>query len=171
MNFNLYLWLALQKLSLTAQELESNLLLIIKPAILHYPEIPSTYVVIDDQVCFHRWLIADPVESSRCTTGSMGLVNGINKDVSGARLLPMTASTCPVDWVFFYHLLKTQHCCLCPNGRYSSLLTTYLPALPTPSHPLPPTHPSTHPYNMPSMILQSLWAVLASKLKQLQNTS
>ena len=127
------------KLSLTAQELKSNLLMIIKPTILHYPEIPSTYVVIDGQVCFHRWLIADPVESLRCTTGSMGLVNGINKDVSGARLLPMTVSTCSVDWVSFCHLLKTQHYCLCPNERYSSFLTTHLPTLPTPSHP--PIHP------------------------------
>ena len=46
-------------------------------------------------------------------TESMGRVNGINKDVSGAKLLPTTVSTCPVDWVSFCHLLKTQHCCLC----------------------------------------------------------
>ena len=31
---------------------------------------------------------SDPVKSSRLTTGSVGPVNGINKDVSGARLLP-----------------------------------------------------------------------------------
>ena len=36
------MWLDLQKPSLTAQEMKSNLLLIIKPALLHYLEIPST---------------------------------------------------------------------------------------------------------------------------------
>ena len=37
-----HIWLDLQKLSLTAQEMKSNLLLIIKPTLLHYLEIPST---------------------------------------------------------------------------------------------------------------------------------
>ena len=61
-------------------------------------------MTIDGQVCFLRWLIADPVKPPRCTTGSVGPVNGINKDVIGinkdvigARLLPMTISTYSVD--------------------------------------------------------------------------
>ena len=61
-------------------------------------------MAIDGQVFFHRRLFADPVKPPRCTTGSVELlnginkdVNGINKDVSGARLLTMTVSTYPVD--------------------------------------------------------------------------
>ena len=49
-------------------------------------------------MCFHRRLIADPVKPPMYTiAGSMGPVNGINKDVSGARLLLTTVSTYPVD--------------------------------------------------------------------------
>ena len=135
-----------------------------------------------------------PVKPSRCTTGSVEPVNGINKDVSSARLLPTTVSTYPVDWVYFCHLLKTQHYCLClyginkdvsgatllpmtistysvdwvcfchllktqhyclcPNGRYNPH-----PAVHPPPPPTPPLLP-THPYNMPSMILQLLWKKL-----------
>ena len=50
-------------------------------------------MTIDGQVYFHNWLFVDPVKPPRCTTGSVGLVNGINKDVSGTSLLPMTVST------------------------------------------------------------------------------
>ena len=107
------------------------------------------HIAIDGQVCFHWWLIADSVKPPWCTTGSVGLVNGINKDVTGARLLPTTVSTCPVDWVPFCHLLKTQHCCLCPYGRFNPPPATHLPTPPTcpstyplyPTHPLPPAHP------------------------------
>ena len=66
-----------------------------------------------------------PCQPPRCTTGSLGPVNGINKDVSGARMLPTTVSTYPMDWVCFRHLLKTQHHCLCPNGRYNLQLPTH----------------------------------------------
>ena len=106
--------------------------------LLHYLEIPSTYVAIAGQVCFPRWLIAVAVKPPRCTTGSVGPVNGINKDVSGARLLPKTVSTYPVDWVCFCHLLKTQHCCLCPNGRYNQPPAIH--HLHHPPYPLPPAH-------------------------------
>ena len=34
---------------------------------------------------------------ARCTTGSLGPVNGIDKDVSGNRLPPTTVFTYPVD--------------------------------------------------------------------------
>ena len=54
-------------------------------------------MAIDDQVCFHRRVFAVPVKPSKYTTGSVGPVNGINKDVSGVRLLSATASTYPVD--------------------------------------------------------------------------
>ena len=86
-----------------------------------------------------------------------GLVNGINKNVSGTTLLPATVSTYPVHWVYFCHLLKTQHRFLCCNGRYNLLSATHQPP---PHTPLPPTHPPTHPYNVLSVILQSLWRKL-----------
>ena len=95
------------------------------------------------------------VKPPRCITESVEPVNSINKDVSGDRLLPTTVSTYPVEWVCFCHLLKTQNCCLCPNGRHN----------PSPgAHPLPPlitSTPTTHhfpshlssPYNVLSVIL------------------
>ena len=52
---------------------------------------------VNGQVCFHRRPFAIPVRLLRCTTGSLGPVNGINKDVSGIRLLSTTASTYPMD--------------------------------------------------------------------------
>ena len=61
----------------------------------------NKYMAIDSQVCLHRWLFIDPVKPPWCTTGSGKPVNGINKEVSGTRLLPMTVLTYPVDWVSF----------------------------------------------------------------------
>ena len=52
---------------------------------------------LDGQVCFHRWLCADHVKIPRYTTEPDRPVNGINKDVSGAKLLPTTVSVYPVD--------------------------------------------------------------------------
>ena len=124
------------------KELKSILLLKVQPLPRN-----TKHMAIDGQVCFRVWPFAFPVKSLRCTTGWLGLVNGINKDVSGARLLSITVSTCPVAWVCFFHFLKTQNCCLCPNGRYRLLSDTHLPPPPTP--PIP--------YNVPSVILQSLW--------------
>ena len=68
-----------------AQELKSNLLLIMKPTFLHY--LAHSYRW---PLCFHRQLIADPFKSPWCNTGSGGPVNDSNKDVTGARLLPTT---------------------------------------------------------------------------------
>ena len=86
----------------------------------------------------HRRLFAVPIKPSRCTIGSMGPVNGINKDVSDTRLLPMTVSAYPMDWVCFCHLLKTQECCLCPNRSITHL---WLPIhLHHPPHPNPILH-------------------------------
>ena len=92
----------------------------------------TEHMAIDGQVYFHRQLFADPVKSQRYTTGSVEPANGINKDVIGATLLPMIVLTYPIDWVCFCHLLKTQHCCLCPIGRYNLPLATH------PPQPLPP---------------------------------
>ena len=114
--------------------MKSILLLIIKPTLLHYLKIPSTYdfIAIDGQVCFHWRLFANPVKPPWCNTGFVGPVGGTNKDVTGARLLPTTVSTCPVDWVPFCHSLKTQHCCLCPYGSFNPPLATHPPLHPPP---------------------------------------
>ena len=56
----------------------------------------------DGQVCFHRRLFADPV-NQRCTTGPVRPLDGINKDVGGAKLLLTTTSVYPVDCA-----------CICP---------------------------------------------------------
>ena len=39
----------------------------------------------------------DPFKTLMCTTGSVELVNGINKDMSGARVLLIPVLTYPVD--------------------------------------------------------------------------
>ena len=61
--------------------------------------VKNKYMATDGEVCFHRWLFADPVlvKPPRHTKKSVGPVNGINKYVNGARLLPTTISTYPVD--------------------------------------------------------------------------
>ena len=90
----------------------------------------------DGQVCFHRRLFADPVKPQRCTTEPVRPLDGINKDVGGAKLLLTTTFAYPVDCACIWPLLKTQHHCLCPNGRCN---------LPSASHPpLPPPHPLIH---------------------------
>ena len=130
------MWLDLQKTPLMAQELKSKFIADYKTYTLALPRNSKhicTYLAIDGQVCFYRRLIVDPIKSPRWITGSVGTVNGINRDVSGARLLSMTALTYPVDWVYFCHLLKTQHCCLCPNERYNPPLPpTFLLPIPLP---------------------------------------
>ena len=42
-------------------------------------------MAIDGQACFHRRPFAVPVKPPTYTTGSWRPVNGINKDVSGAK--------------------------------------------------------------------------------------
>ena len=76
-----------------------------------------------------RMPIADPVKPHRCTTEPVRPLDGCNKDVSGAKLLLTTTSVYPVDCTCICPLLKTQHHCLCPNGRYDP---------PSASHPPPP---------------------------------
>ena len=48
-------------------------------------------------------------------------VNGINKDVCDAKLLPTTVLACSVDCVCFCHLLKTQH----SRNSYKTLAKDY----------------------------------------------
>ena len=55
------MWMDLQKLTLSAQEMKSNLLLIIKLTPLHYLE-NTKHIAIDGQVCFHWQLIADSIK-------------------------------------------------------------------------------------------------------------
>ena len=86
----------------------------------------------DGQVCFHRRLFADPMKPQRCTTEPVRPLDGINKDVGGAKLLLTTTSVYPVDCTCICPLLKTQHHCLCPNGKCN-------PA--SASHPPPPPPP------------------------------
>ena len=77
----------------------------------------TKHMAKDGQVCFHRRLFANPVKPQRCTTEPVRPLDGINKDVGGAKLLLMTTSVYPVDCACICPLLKTQHHCLCPNGR------------------------------------------------------
>ena len=90
----------------------------------------------DGQVCFHRGPFANPVKPQRCTTEPVRPLDGINKDVDGAKLLLTLTSIYPVDCTCICPLLKTQHHCLCPNGRCNP---------PSASHPLPPPLPPTNP--------------------------
>ena len=57
-------------------------------------------------------------------------LNGINKDVGGAKLLLTTTSVYPVDCACVCPLLKTQHQCLCPNGRCDPPLAFHPPTRP-----------------------------------------
>ena len=65
----------------------------------------------DGQVCFHRRLFADPVKSQRCTTElhyrDVRPLDGINKDVGGAKLLLTTTSVYLVDCACICSVLKT----------------------------------------------------------------
>ena len=51
----------------------------------------------------------------------MELVNGINKDVCGAKLQLMTMSAYPVDCDCLCHLLDTQYFCVCLNDGLGDL--------------------------------------------------
>ena len=98
---------------------------------------PSNWIV--GQVCFHRRLFADPVKPQRYTTEPVRPLDGINKDVGGAKLLLTVSSVYPVDCACICPLLKTQHHCLCPNGKCNRPSASH-PPLPPPSHPHPLIH-------------------------------
>ena len=67
-------------------------------------------------------------------------MDGINKDVDGAKLLLTATSVYPVDCACICPLLKTQHHCLCPNGRCNPPSASN-PPLPPPTYPLMHTIP------------------------------
>ena len=132
---HLYMRMDLWKPIQITQKLKFILLLNVKPlATLALPR-STKLMAIGGKGCFHRWPFAVPVKTLRCTTGSLGLVNGINKGVSGARLLPTTVLTYPVDWVCFCHWLNTHYCPLCLIERHNPAPATH------PLHPLLPAHP------------------------------
>ena len=81
----------------------------------------------------------------------------IIKDVSGAKLLPMTVSAYPVVYVC-HLLLKTQHCHLCQNGRYNLPSGARPPQPPTATPITRPLQllPPAHPLHLPLMILQTV---------------
>ena len=60
----------------------------------------------DGRVCFHRRPFANPVKPQRCTTEPVNPLDGINKDVSGAKLLLMTTFVYPEACACFCPLLK-----------------------------------------------------------------
>ena len=57
----------------------------------------------------HEGVLAEPIEQP---------VSSINKDVCDAKLLTTTVSTYAMDCIHFCHLMKMQHCCLCPNEMH-----------------------------------------------------
>ena len=77
-------------------------------------------------------VFANPVKLRWCITGSVGPLGSTNQNWWDARLLQMSILIYPVDCVHLCHLLRTQHHCLCPNGRENPPLACPYPA---PSHP------------------------------------
>ena len=132
------MWLYLQKPSLMVQELKSKTYTSALPR-------NTKHVAIDGQVYFHRWLIADPVKTPRCTTGSVEPVNGINKDVSGVRLLQTLSQS-----ILYIESLSVTF------WRHSNTVCVKMEDITCLWLPTHPNHPPA-PYNMPSVILQSLW--------------
>ena len=115
-NYNIFVTgYDLQKWSQTSIIRNSNLQHNIEVTLQHYPG-----TVIDSQVCFHRWLFADPVKQQRCTAEPVEQ-GGINKDVCMWYQQLQTAANnhfglYPVYCVCFCQLLKIQQYCLCPNA-------------------------------------------------------
>ena len=89
----------------------------------------TKHIAKDGQVCFHKSLFANPVKPQRYTTETVRPLDGINKDVGGAKLLLTATSVYPVHCACFCLLLKRQHHCLCPNRSCNP---------PSASHPPPP---------------------------------
>ena len=63
-------------------------------------------MAIDIQVCFHEWLFANVFRpcNYKGITGPVEPVYGINKDMCGTKLCPVTVSAYPVDCDCFCHL-------------------------------------------------------------------
>ena len=94
----------------------------------------TRYLTIDGQVCFHRQLFTDAVKPRGCI--SQPCLRGINRTAWGTRLLLTAVLAHPVYCTSSGPILKTQHCCLSPNGCFSP---------PSVSHPPPPPPPTRLP--------------------------
>ena len=97
------------------------------------------YKAIDSQVRFHRRLFANPVKPYWYITKPVGPLLNSNQNWLGDKLLPMAVLIHPVVCVHPCHLLRTQHNCLCPNGRENPSSTC-----PPAPHQLPPIHTLIH---------------------------
>ena len=111
------------------------------------------YMAMDSQVCLHRWLFVDPVKPRWSITGPVGSLGSTNQNWLGFKLLPMAVLIYPVICVHSCHLLRTQHHCLCSNGRERENLSLACP--PTPTMLSYPFHLPTSLYTTP-VILQGL---------------
>lgn len=100
----------------------------------------TKYMAIDGLVCFFRRPFADPVKPRGCISRPVLPLGGTNREPCGSKPLPTTVSAYPVDCVCFCGILKTQDCCLCPNGRFSP---------PPAAHPPPP--PTPPPSRLPTL--------------------
>ena len=87
----------------------------------------TKHMAKDCQVFFHRGHFTYPVKSQRYTTESVRPLDGINKDVSEAKLQITTTSVYPVDCV--------------PYWRHSTTVCVLMEAV---THLRLPTHPLTH---------------------------
>ena len=130
---------------------ESNLLLIIKPT-LALPK-NTKHIAVDDQVCFHWRLIADPVKPYGAIKGLWG------------------------QWVALIRMWLVPDCCQrlsrsvlwiqslsVTYWRHSTAVCVLMEALTRLRLPTRPLHPPAScpptPYNMSFLILQSLWKKL-----------
>ena len=114
-------------------QVQSHLLLNIKPKLLHYPETPNTSA----KSAFIDSPFVISVKPPRCTTGCFGPVNGIN-----IRIWVVPDCCQCLYWIILWiesvsvpYYIKTKHCCLYPNRRYNPPLATHL---------APPQHYNTH---------------------------
>ena len=114
----------------------------------------------DGQVCFLTGLFADPVNTQTCTTEPVGPLDGIIKDVSGAKLHPTAVQACPVDCDCFCHLLNTHYCCMSLSGSFNPPSASHPP--PPPPHP-PPARPP------PINFIRDITAVDKNHLKNQQS--
>ena len=106
---------------------------------MHCLKASSTYVAIDNQVCFHRWLFANPVKLPWCITGPVEPLGSTYQNWWVPNYChAMSILIYPVDCVHLCHLLRTQHYCPCPNGKENPCSTC--PPTPTTPCPLPPTY-------------------------------
>ena len=139
------MWLYLEKLTKLSQELKSKLKPNIDDTLMHCPETPSTYMTIDNYVCFHRWHFADPVKPLWCITGLVEPLESTDENWWGTKLLPISVLIYPVDCncvaTSLSPILRTQHHCLYTNDRKICLWLSH-PF--SPLYPLPPTHPLIH---------------------------